>query len=350
MHGIGHISPAALTGVQPERRPLGHIWSRLRQVFRPNQTGPDQSLQQMLQNHEQSSGASAANSDARTMLVNILEFGDLRVDDVMVSRADIIAISEKARLSEALLVIADANHSRIPVYRETLDEPVGMVHIKDLLGWIIMRGIPSGVLPHRSEDGDISEILAVAPGLAFGSVGLDTEIAATGCVRDVLFVPPSMPAADLLVRMQATRSHMALVVDEYGGTAGLVTIEDIVEEIVGDIDDEHDDHGPLIYSEDGGTFVADARLAVEDLEPLLGVDLLPDAEDEEVDTLSGLLFSLEGRVPARGERVSHSSGIVFEVLESDARRLKSIRIYPVDRLPPSRPDLANGAAGRNGSS
>jgi len=310
--------------------------------------GPEQALQQMLQSHDQTAASSVARDEARTMLVNILEFGDLRVDDVMVSRADIVAISEKAKLSEALLVIADANHSRIPVYRDTLDEPVGMVHIKDLLGWIIRCGIPGGILPHRSEDGDISEIQAVAPDLSLGSIGLDTEISATGCIREVLFVPPSMPAADLLVRMQATRSHMALVVDEYGGTAGLVTIEDIVEEIVGDIDDEHDDTGPMIYPEQGGTFVADARLAVEDLEPILGVDLLPDDEDEEVDTLSGLLFSLEGRVPARGERVVHSSGIVFEVVDSDARRLKSIRIIPPAQVKLSLPGH-NGEVGHNGT-
>ncbi|WP_239025019.1 hemolysin family protein [Rhodoligotrophos defluvii] len=283
-----------------------------------------------------------ATPEARAMLLKILEFGELRVDDVMVSRADIIAISEKAKLNEALLMFADATHSRLPVYRETLDEPVGMLHIKDLLQWLISRGMAGQPLPQRTEDGDISAIIQAAPQLSLAAVPLDIEIAATGCIRDVLFVPPSMPAADLLVRMQATRSHMALVVDEYGGIAGLVTIEDIVEEIVGDIDDEHDEEEPMIRQEPDGTYVADARAAIEDVEGVLQVDLLPDEEDEDVDTLSGLLFSLVRRVPARGETVTHPSGITFEVLDSDPRRLKTIRIIPG----PERPSPGNG----NGSS
>ncbi|WP_342640713.1 hemolysin family protein [Rhodoligotrophos ferricapiens] len=307
---------------------MSQIWSRLRQVFRADDPGLGSDIQALLHSHEASGAASAASPEARSMLLKILEFGELRVDDVMVSRADIVAINEKAKLNEALLLFADATHSRIPVYRETLDEPVGMLHIKDLIGWIISHGMAGRPLPERTPDGDISAIVAAAPALSLAAVPLDTEVRHTGCLRDVLFVPPSMPAADLLVKMQATRSHMALVVDEYGGTAGLVTIEDIVEEIVGDIDDEHDEEDAMIRQDVDGSYIADARTAIEDVEGLLNVDLLPDDEDEDVDTLSGLLFSLVDRVPARGETIAHPSGIVFEVLDSDPRRLKTIKIIP----------------------
>ena len=300
-----------------ERKPLSQIWTRLRQVFG---SGVDDSLHQSLEGVIQQHDAGPSNvvvtPEARAMLLNILEFGALRVDDVMVSRADIISIDETTSLTQALLVFAEANHSRMPVYRETLDEPVGMLHIKDLIGWIIGQGKHEQVI-----DGAPSSALSLA------KVPLETTVKETGCLREVLFVPPSMPAADLLIKMQSTRSHMALVVDEYGGIGGLVTIEDIVDEIVGDIDDEHDDEGPLIQPLGEGVYFADGRMDIDDLEELLKVDLLPDKDDEEVDTVGGLLFSLVGRMPAPGEMIDHSSGIRFEVVDGDPRRVKSVKIH-----------------------
>jgi CBS domain containing-hemolysin-like protein len=165
----------------------------------------------------------------------------------------------------------------------------------------------------------------------------------TGILRQLLFVPPSMPAADLLVKMQSTRLHMAIVVDEYGGTDGLVSIEDLVEEIVGDIADEHDEEeAELIKPAEDGAFAADARAAIEDVEALLGLDLLPDEREEDADTLGGLVFSMLGRVPVRGELVRHPSGIEFEILEADPRRVKKIKIHTKPRAPRQRRAEAGG--------
>ncbi|MEN2980213.1 MULTISPECIES: hemolysin family protein [Tistrella] len=227
----------------------------------------------------------------RQLVTNVLKLGDLTVEDVMVPRADIIAVEIGTPLDELLRQIAEAGHSRLPVYRATLDELVGMVHIKDVVA----------------------------------RLGERTPIEAAGIVREVLFVAPSMRVLDLLNRMRTTRIHLAIVVDEYGGTDGLVTIEDLVEQIVGDIEDEHDDQpqSRLVEIEDG-VFEADARLDVEELEARLDRVLVDD--DEDVDTLGGLVFALTGRVPAAGETVEHPAGLVFEILDADPRRIKRMRI------------------------
>jgi len=173
--------------------------------------------------------------------------------------------------------------------------------------------------------------MGIRDSFALGNVNLSRAITSAKITRDVLYVPPSMRAVDLLVKMQTTRVHMAIVIDEYGGTDGLVSIEDLVEEIVGDIEDEHDIHeGPLVRGEEKNGFVAGAGARIEELETLLGLRLVPDERDEDVDTVGGLVFALAGRIPVRGEIIKHPEGIEFEVLDSDPRRIKRLRVYLTD--------------------
>jgi CBS domain containing-hemolysin-like protein len=282
-------------------------------------------------------GAEAAHAETRSMMVNLLEFANMRVDDVMVPRVDVVAIEESATLHELMLRFAEASHSRLPVYRETLDGLIGMVHIKDLLSWMSKNFSPK----KRRKSARSAEAEPVAPDKPpLKSIDLAKTIKQAGIVRDLLFVPPSMPVADLLVKMQATHLHMAIVVDEYGGTDGLVTIEDIVEVIVGDISDEHDTGDEHLIRDLGkGVFVADARVPIEQVEALLRRPLLPEEQEEEADTLGGLIFAMLGRVPARGELVRHPSGIEFEVAESDPRRVKKLRIHttPANGPAPAEP-------------
>jgi CBS domain containing-hemolysin-like protein len=284
--------------------------------------------------------------EAGSMMRNLLEFVDLRVEDVMVPRAEIVAVDEDSSVQELLRRFMEANHSRLPVYRETLDDPVGMVHIKDFLRWLTER---TGAPPESGKQngqrngkqngkaGD-KEAGKSRPGPAKTDIGdvavtlpeadLDTTVKQTGILRPLLFVPPSMRAADLLVKMQSTRSHMAIVVDEYGGTDGLVSIEDLVEEIVGDIADEHDeDEAELISPAEEGVYLADARAPIEDVEDLLGLSLLPEEREEDADSLGGLIVSMLGRVPVRGELLRHPAGIELEILEADPRRVRKIRIH-----------------------
>ena len=284
----------------------------------------------------------AAPPEAGSMMRNLLEFVDLRVEDVMVPRAEIVAIDEDASVNELLRRFMEANHSRLPVYRETLDDPVGMVHIKDFLRWLTER---TGMPPENGKQngkqngkaGD-KEAGKSRPGPAKTDIGdvavtlpeadLDTSVKQTGILRPLLFVPPSMRASDLLVKMQSTRSHMAIVVDEYGGTDGLVSFEDLVEEIVGDIADEHDeDEAELISPAEDGVYLADARAPIEDVEVLLGLSLLPEEREEDADSLGGLIVSMLGRVPVRGELLRHPAGIELEILEADPRRVRKIRIH-----------------------
>lgn len=267
----------------------------------------------------------------RAMLLNLLRFGALRVEDVMVPRADVIAADESMSVNALLHVFEQAGHSRIPVYHDTLDDPRGMVHIKDLMAWITGESLSEVVKKTNGEETASDSNSDLSDPIDLQSVDLTTTIAATKVCRELIFVPPSMSVLDLLLRMQATRIHLALVVDEYGGTDGLVSIEDLVEEIVGEIEDEHDQNGaPLIREDAGDGLIADARAPIEELESLLGEQLLSAERDEDVDTLGGLVFTLLGRVPVRGELVPHASGIEFEVLDADPRRIKTLKIH-VDR-------------------
>ncbi len=279
----------------------------------------------------ENSTATEFSPQERAMLQNVLALRTHRVDDVMVPRADIVAVPLETTLGDLLRVFRTAGHSRLPVYAETLDDPRGMVHIRDFLDYVASRAETARSSRRR-------KVPLAAPDL--GKVDLNTPLSEAKILRPVLFVPPSMPALDLLVKMQAVRTHMALVIDEYGGTDGLVSMEDIVEIVVGDIEDEHDeDETPSLVRAADGTIVADARAALEDVSKNLGVDLAHDDLAEDVDTLGGLIATLAGRVPVRGEMISHPNGLEFEVLDADPRKLKRVRIHPLRTGEPEAPLL-----------
>lgn len=279
-----------------------------------------ESLETVIESHAQDTGEAVMADDARSMLGNLLAFSKLRVDDLMVPRADITALDETMTLRELLDVFTDANHSRIPIFRETLDDVTGMIHVKDFLGWMSKEGRDGR---SRKEKGKVS-------GLTLTADELTATIKSLGSLqRNVLYVPPSMPASDLLVKMKTKHVHLAIVVDEYGGTDGLVSFEDLVEAIVGDIADEHDadDEAELIRKQEDNVYVADARISISTLDQMFSVDLLPDDKEDEADTLGGLIFEMDGRVPSRGELIKHASGLEFEIMERDPRRVKKVRIH-----------------------
>jgi CBS domain containing-hemolysin-like protein len=244
---------------------------------------------------EDTSQAATIDTDERLLLHNILRLRDTTAYDVMVPRADIVAVDSEVSFASLMKIANREAHSRLPVYRESLDDVIGMVHGKDLLSYW----------------------------------GREQEFKLENVLRKVLFVAPSMRVLDLLLEMRKTRLHMALVVDEYGGVDGLVTIEDLVEEIVGEIEDEHDvDERPRLISQPDGTFLADARLAISDFEARVGTVLTPEEREADIDTLGGLVVAQAGYLPARGEIITHSSGYEFEVLEADPRKLKRLRVRP----------------------
>jgi len=231
----------------------------------------------------------------RVLLGNVLKLRDKTAADVMVPRADIVAIAEDLSLEQTIRVMQEEAHSRYPVYRGQLDEIVGMVHIKDV----------------------------------FASVGSDRPFELPAILRKPLFVVPGVPVLDLLLQMRQARIHMALVVDEYGGIDGLITIEDLVETIIGDIADEHDEDGPpQMVERPDGSIELDARTPVEAFEAKLGPVLTDEERAADIDTMGGLVFTLAGRVPARGELVSHSSGLEFRVLDADPRKIRRLRVRP----------------------
>ena len=248
----------------------------------------------------------------RAMLKNVLGFHRVRVSDVMVPRADIVAVAADTALGELLAMFRTVGHSRLPAYGETLDEPLGMVHIRDFLDH----------LAAAAEAGAGEGATATNLGL----VDLSATLESAKIVRPVLFVPRSMPAVDLLVRMQASRTHIALVIDEYGGTDGLVSIEDLVEVVVGDIEDEHDEVSAMVVREGPDAILADARASLEEVSEAIGLDIGEGVEAEDVDTVGGLIVTLCGRVPSRGEVIAGPQGLEFEVLDADPRRLRRLRI------------------------
>jgi CBS domain containing-hemolysin-like protein len=289
---------------------LGRILQKLQTVLggRTEMSGNLESVIETALDGEADNGR-VFTPNERRMLANVLTFGKHRVEDVMVPRADINGIEIATPLDETLRVFAEASHSRLPLYRDALDDPVGMVHIKDVMAFIAKRGL----------EGALEAAGSPANGSGFSLARLR---------RDVLFVPPSMPVVTLLLKMQTTRVHMALVIDEFGGTDGLVSIEDLIEEIVGDIEDEHDveEEAQLQPLPQGG-FIADARLPVEDLEEALQIALVPEDLEEDIDTVGGLVFSLVGRVPQRGELICHDAGVEFEIVDADPRRIKRLKIH-----------------------
>jgi CBS domain containing-hemolysin-like protein len=238
----------------------------------------------------------------RTLIANVFKLRELTAYDVMVPRADIVAVANDVTLAHLMRIANREAHSRLPVYRESLDDVVGMVHVKDLLSYW----------------------------------GRETDFKLEDVLRKVLFVAPSMRVLDLLLEMRKTRLHMALVVDEYGGVDGLVTIEDVVEEIVGEIEDEHDvDEGPRLVAQYDGSYLADARLPIDEFEKRFGPVLAQEEREADIDTLGGLVVAQAGYLPARGEIITHHSGYEFEVLEADPRRLKRLRVRPPKPAPES---------------
>ena len=273
-------------------------WLRILRRGRNGDGSIRDTLEELIEEREESD--QPINEDERLLLANIFELRDRTVHDVMVPRADIVAIEGETALSDIIDVITGEGHSRLPVYGETLDDAMGFIHAKDVLAW---RGAEANFSPSR-------------------------------ILRRVLFVAPSMQVLELLLEMRVKRAHMALVVDEYGGVDGLVTIEDLVEEIVGEIEDEHDQNDdPALTPAADGSLIADARVTIEHLEETVGSILDSDEEREDIDTLGGLVFSLAGRVPIRGELIRHSSGVEFEVLEADPRRIRRLRLRSLPQRP-----------------
>ena len=292
-------------GDSGEVRAGGGVWQWLRGVLRSRNGDPtlrntiEELIEEIGEGEGEEEAAAVISDDERVMLANILKLRHLTAEDIMVPRADIVAVEVGTALDALFDVLSREGHSRLPVFRETLDDVVGLVHIKDLLPYA--KGEKSFML--------------------------------TTITRSVLFVAPSMRVLDLLLEMRRTRVHMALVVDEFGGTDGLITTEDLVEEIVGEIEDEHDViEGPKLVRRPDGSLIADARAEVEEFEELVGPVLTEEEREEDIDTLGGLVVAIAGRVPARGELVVHqASGISFEVIDADPRRVQRLRLR---NLPP----------------
>ena len=296
---------------------------------------------------DEAHAAGSFSTAEREMLLRIMRFSSSTVSDVMVPRADIIAVDESEPLRELVLTFEKAGVSRIPLFHETLDDPRGMIHIKDLVRFLTAEaaGRPLADAPATADASTPNDRAQLTtPDVA--KLDLSRPISAAKIKRTLLYVPPSMPATNLLIRMQTTRIHMALVVDEYGGTDGLVTIEDLVELIVGDIEDEHDEAEDAHITADARNgVVASGRTPVSELEEHLGLKLLTPDEEEDIDTLGGLVFSIGGRVPARGELVRHISGVEFEVLDADPRRVKKLKIHmPKSESPQLLPVAVAGKA------
>ena len=290
---------------QPEHeRSFAPLRNLLRLIRRPrNGESLRETIDEMIE-EPPADGPHPLSAQERVLIGNILKVHDRTAADAMVPRVDIVALDVETSFYEVVKLMVEQGHSRVPVYRETLDNVIGFVHAKDLLGPAAER-----------RETKLSLIL-----------------------RKVLFVAPSVPILDLLVQMRQARTHIAMVADEFGGIDGLVTIEDLIEEIVGEIEDEHDvADEPRLAERADGTLIADARTPIEVLEEHQGIRLRPSGEQEEVDTLGGLVSSLAGRVPKRGEVIAHPSGIEFEVLDADPRKIKRLRVR-------RSPDAATGGA------
>ena len=290
---------------QPEHdRSFARLRNLLRLIRRPrNGESLRETIDEMIEELP-ADGPHPLSAQERVLIGNILKVHDRTAADAMVPRVDIVALDVETSFHEVVKLMVEQGHSRVPVYRETLDNVIGFVHAKDLLGPAAER----------------------------------REIKLPLILRKVLFVAPSVPILDLLVQMRQARTHIAMVADEFGGIDGLVTIEDLIEEIVGEIEDEHDvADEPRLAERADGTLIADARTPIEALEEHQGVRLRPSGGQEEVDTLGGLVSSLAGRVPKRGEVIAHPSGIEFEVLDADPRKIKRLRVR-------RSPDAATGGA------
>ncbi|MEO1150108.1 MAG: hemolysin family protein [Pseudomonadota bacterium] len=304
IHRTGIIPAQTTAGSsgEPHQRPAG-LFSKLKSLIGGRRIEAS-SLMDTLAGETIDGLTVNAPRTRREMIERVIAFDEMRVNEVMIPRADIFAVDEATPLRALLNEFSEAGHSRMPVFRDDLDNPQGMVHIKDLVS--LMANAPDGAdLIAEDASGETPTLKSIT--------------------RKVLYVPPSMRVVDLFLRMQASRIHMALVIDEYGGTDGLVTIEDLIEEVVGEINDEHDeDESPLVRERKAGGWEADARVELEELETITGLTL--QADDEDIDTLGGLVFSLGGRIPVRGEIMTHPSGLEIEVTDADERRIRKLHI------------------------
>lgn len=304
------------------------FWSRVLRLLRPSQ---GEKLREDLADAlmTDTNVSNAFSPEERAMLHNILRFREVRVEDIMVPRADIEAVDMDMTLGELMIHFDKTGRSRMPVYSDNLDDARGFVHIRDLLSYLAKearnkrRSGSKTVAPTSNGE---KPARTARPAFDLGRVDLGKTVAEAGLVRKILFVPPSMLASDLLQSMQAARTQMALVIDEYGGTDGLVSHEDIVEMVIGDVEDEHDDEEVMFSRTADDAFIADARVELEDIAEAIGPDF--DIRDrlEDVDTLGGLIFSALGRIPVRGEMVQAVPGFEFQILDADPRRIKRVRI------------------------
>ncbi|MFD2238807.1 transporter associated domain-containing protein [Aureimonas populi] len=294
------------------------FFEQIVQFLKPRAPSPlRQSFAEALRNAE--IGASGFTVQEQAMLTNLLGLHETRVEDAMVPRVEIDAVEVTASLGDTMRRFEESGRSRMPVYGEGLDDPKGMIHIRDVVGHITRRAMAA----------------AEGGALDLSRVDLSTPVAELGLIRKILFVPASMPATELMARMQATRIQMALVIDEYGGTDGLVSLEDIIETIVGDIEDEHDEDEVRIVAGGEGVYEADARAELEDVQKVVGGDFDIAAYEDEADTIGGLVVAELGRIPAEGETVETLAGFRLEVLEADTRRVKRVRIVRRVAEPPS---------------
>ena len=312
-------SPSIAAGSPPaETAPAGsRLVHKLMALFKPrNGTNLREEIADALA--EAGPDGTAFSPGERAMLHNILRLREVRVEDVMVPRADIEAVEIGTSLADLMVMFEQSGHSRMPVYAGTLDDPRGMIHFRDVLAHFTRGARGKKRRTTRTK----------APGTDFdlSQVDLSRTIGELSLIRPVLFVPPSMLASDLMGRMQAARTQMALVIDEYGGTDGLASLEDIVEMVVGDIEDEHDDEDPLITRAGEGVFIVDGKAEIEEVQAMIGADFAPGEHGESVDTIGGMIFNTLGRVPARGEVVQPIPGFEFHVLDADPRRVKRVRI------------------------
>jgi CBS domain containing-hemolysin-like protein len=306
--------------VPPPREGAGESWfgRAFRALFGWRQGSIRADLRDVL---DAAPGESGFSPDETRMLKNILGLRERRTDDVMVPRADIVAVQQDIPLGELLKTFERAAHSRLVAYNDTLDDPIGMVHIRDLIGFMTQHAAVSAEKNAKRKK-------PLAANLDLKAIDLSLPLSAANIVREILFVPPSMRLIDLLARMQASHIHLALVVDEYGGTDGLVSIEDLVEQIVGDIADEHDEtDAPSVVRQADGSYVADARAGLDDVVGAVGADFDGGDAAKEVDTLGGYLVTLAGRLPLRGELIPGPGLYEIEVIDADPRRIKRVRIY-----------------------
>ncbi|MEM6383359.1 MAG: hemolysin family protein [Pseudomonadota bacterium] len=296
--------------------------------------------------------------EERALLRNILRLRETRTEDVMVPRADIVAIEQSASLGDVLSQLRRSGHSRMPVFDGSLDHPIGMVHIKDVVSFLIDRArvnrenTRAKVRAAKARAASVIDDAVAAqlgPQFDLNQIDLETRLGDVSIVRQLLFVPASMSVTDLMAQMQANRVQMALVIDEYGGTDGLISLEDLIETVVGDIEDEHDDDiAPSLDPLGDGGYAADARLPLEEVQLVFGDVITVDEDDaDEIDTLGGLVFNALGRIPVRGELIDAVDGLDIEVTDADPRRIKKLKVYPAGLR---RRDPRGGRRGGRGAS